>query len=322
MPNAAPDAKLVERFRNDLSRLLRTAGLPDDARIGVALSGGPDSMALMLLASAAGPVTATTVDHGLRADSAAEAQSAGNAARALGVPHEIARVAVPPGGQGVQGEARRARYAALAAWADMHGLAAVLTAHHADDQAETLLMRLSRGAGLSGLSGIRPARSLGRAWLLRPLLGWRKTELAAIALAAGIEPAQDLSNDDPRFDRTAARRLLADADWLDPRRMAGSADHLRDADEALCWMIDDLAGRAIEQHGDETVMDARFPREITRRLLLRLLSDRFGKAPDGPAVYRAMAALQRGESTTIADVLAHAKGARWHFRAAPPRRSG
>ncbi|WBO22945.1 tRNA lysidine(34) synthetase TilS [Sphingomonas abietis] len=330
MPSAAPDGQQVARFRQGLTRLLGAAGLTDDAPLGIALSGGADSLALLLLAAAHGPVQAMTVDHGLRGDSAAEAATAGAVARSLGVPHGIALVSVSGGGEGLQGEARRARYAALAEWAAAQGLAAVLTAHHADDQAETLLMRLSRGAGLSGLTGIRPARPLdpaqsGGPQLLRPLLGWRKAELEAIVTAAGIEPARDPANANPRFDRTAARALLADAGWLDTVRVARAADHLRDADEALRWLVDGLAAKAIEEVGAggerEVSMPIQFPREIQRRLVVRLLADRFAKSPDGPAVERAMAALDQRDIAPIADLLARSDGARWYFRAAPPRRS-
>jgi tRNA(Ile)-lysidine synthase len=291
----------------------------------VALSGGPDSLALLLLAVANGPVMAMTVDHGLRADGVAEAEAAGAVARSLGVPHTIARVSVATGGDGLQGEARRARYVTLGQWARREGLTAILTAHHADDQAETLLMRLSRGAGLSGLTGIRPARPLDETdptgpWLLRPLLGWRKAELAAIVAAADIAPAQDPSNQSDRFDRTAARRLLADVPWLDPIRLAASASHLRDADEALETATDRLLAEAVT-HDDGMICftpgDA--PREIARRALRRLFSAHFGAHPDGPGLDRLMTTLTAGGTATLADVLARG-GPVWSFRPAPPRR--
>lgn len=322
MPSAGIDGEPVERFRRDLGDLLAGAGLARDARVGVALSGGPDSLALLMLAAAAGPTMAMTVDHGLRADSAAEAEIAGRVAQSLGVPHAIARVSVAPGGEGLQGEARRARYAALGKWATAQGLAAVLTAHHADDQAETLLMRLSRGSGLAGLTGIRPSRPCGNtAMLLRPLLGWRKAELEAIVADAGIEPARDPSNHNPRFDRTAARSLLAQADWIDPRRLAASASHLADAEAALAAITLQHAADTIS--GDAETITLRWTgiRELDRRLVLHLLADRFAKRPDGPAVERAMAALRRAETVTIADILARPEGSQWHFRAAPPRQS-
>ncbi|MBA2932761.1 tRNA lysidine(34) synthetase TilS [Sphingomonas sp. CGMCC 1.13654] len=328
MPSAAPDPALLDRFERDLGRLISPDPPPSEGefRTGIALSGGPDSLALLLLAAAIGPVKAMTVDHGLRADSASEAETAGAAARWLGVPHEIMKVSVRDGGDGLQGEARRARYAALGDWARREGLAAILTAHHADDQAETMLMRLSRGAGLSGLTGIRPVRPLDETdpsgpLLVRPLLGWRKVELEAIVTVAGIEPARDPSNYSDRFDRTAARALLAATPWLDPIRFSSSAGHLRDADEALealtgRFLIDALS---VTEVGVELTPGGA-PREIVRRGLRRMFSGHFDAHPDGPGLDRLMATLAAGGTGMLGPVLAKG-GPIWTFRAAPPRRS-
>lgn len=325
MPSAAPDPALAQRFIADRDALTAAAGLAPDARLGVALSGGPDSLALLLLAAEAGPVMAMTVDHRLRAEAAVEAEAAGAVAAMLGVPHRIARVSVAPAGEGVQAEARRARYAALADWARAEGLAGVMTAHHADDQAETLLMRLARGAGLAGLGGIRPHRPIDGAdptgpKLVRPLLGWRKAELEAIVAAAGIEPVRDPSNSDFRFDRTAARALLAEAPWLDPARVAASASHLRDADSALEAVTADFLARALFVEGARVALTpGTAPRDIVRRALIHLFSRHFDARPDGPGLARLMATLEAGGSATLADVQATG-GAIWRFRPAPPRR--
>lgn len=325
MPSAAPDDVLVARFLADRDALTAAAGLAPGARLGVALSGGPDSLALLLLAAAVGRVVAMTVDHGLRAEAADEAEAAGAIAAMLGVPHRIARVTVAPAGEGVQGEARRARYAALADWARAEGLAGVMTAHHADDQAETLLMRLARGAGLAGLGGIRPHRPIDEAnpagpKLLRPLLGWRKAELEAIVVAADLEPARDPSNRDSRFDRTAARALLAEAEWLDPARVAASASHLRDADAALEAVTADFLARALVVEGTSVAFTpGTAPHDIVRRALIHLFSRQFGVRPDGPALARLMTTLEAGGTATLGDVLARG-GAIWHFSPAPPRR--
>jgi tRNA(Ile)-lysidine synthase len=153
------------------------------------------------------------------------------------------------------------------------------------------------------------------------LLGWRKAELEEIVAASGVVPARDPSNHNPRFDRTAARSLLAQADWIDPRRLAASASHLADAEVALAAITLQRAADAISDDDGAIALRWTGIRELDRRLLVHLLADRFAKRPDGPAVERAMAALQRGETVTIADIIGRPQGSRWHFRAAPPRRS-
>ena len=307
---------LVERFRNDLARLLQS----DDIRLGLAVSGGPDSMALLYLAAAAFPgrIQAATVDHGLRPEAAAEAHLVARACVALGVAHHILSVTV--GGEAsVQAAARRARYEALAGWARDHDLGALLTAHHADDQAETLLMRLARGAGLSGLSGIRQRRDLGGVLLVRPLLGWRRADLAAIV--ADIETVTDPSNADPHYDRTQVRILLATAgDQLDPLRLAAAAAHLADADAALEW----LAGEGIRSRVDRleegrVAVDLEgLPREARRRILSRLIGDADSPV-DGPTLETAMVRLDAGLNASIGR-LTLSPGRRILIEKARPRR--
>ncbi|MEZ5684135.1 MAG: tRNA lysidine(34) synthetase TilS [Novosphingobium sp.] len=151
-------------------------------------------------------IAAATVDHGLRAEAPSEAAMVARLCGELGVPHATLRVTVGEGN--VQSNARAARYAALADWMERDGLGALATAHHADDQAETLLMRLNRGSGVPGLPVVRawlcvPGTRLA---LLRPLLGWRREDLARIVSDAGIVAAQDPSNSDDRFDRHGCAR--------------------------------------------------------------------------------------------------------------------
>lgn len=292
------------------------ATLPDDAKIGLAVSGGPDSLALLLIAARERPdrVRAATVDHGLRAESAAEAHAVAALCGELRVPHDILSVRVTGS---LQAAAREARYAALAEWCGEHGLDHLATAHHLDDQAETVVMRLARGAGLAGLSGIRPQRVLAPGvTLVRPLLGMRKAALEAIVTAAGVTPARDPSNDDPRFDRTAARRLLATADFLDPARIAHSAAIFAEAEEALTWTADQLAAARVD--GD-WLDPAGLPPELLRRLVKRQFA-RFGVAPSGPELCRVIDAVSAGRATTLGGVKV-SPGARWRFAPAPPRRN-
>jgi tRNA(Ile)-lysidine synthase len=318
-----PAAPLIERFRADLET---HAGAP--GALGIAVSGGPDSLALLLLAKAAYPeqVHAATVDHGLRPESAGEARHVAAICAGLGCPHETLEADVAAGGEGVQGEARRVRYAALAGWAEGKAIGLVCTAHHQEDQAETLLMRLQRGSGLSGLAGIRPSRPEGSVRILRPLLTWSRAELAGIAAAAGLEPVADPSNLDERFDRVALRRFLADNPRFEPARLARSAAALREADEALAWAADELAEDRTTSQGGEWRLDAGgLPRALQRRLLSRTIARVREACGIGPAwtgaedVERLLKTLEAGGTATLGGVMASG-GPVWRIRPAPPRR--
>ncbi|MGS1015449.1 tRNA lysidine(34) synthetase TilS [Allosphingosinicella humi] len=322
MPLLAPPAPLVARFRRDCEAL---AGKPP-GRLGVAVSGGPDSLALLLLASAAypGAVEAATVDHGLRAASADEALMVRDISAQLGCPHATLKVAVAPGGAGLQGEARYARYAALRDWCVERALPFLATAHHQDDQAETVLMRLQRGAGLSGLSAIRPVRAEGPGLtLIRPLLGWTRAELGAIVAEAGLVAAEDPSNRDTRFDRVAMRAFLAETPAFQPARLARSAAALREADDALDWMADRLAEAHIRaEDGAWRIDPAGLPRALRRRLLARAIAairEANGLSPLDCDIEGLLATLEEGGSGTRAGVMARG-GSVWRLRLAPPRR--
>ncbi|MEE1878448.1 tRNA lysidine(34) synthetase TilS [Altererythrobacter litoralis] len=293
------------------------------ARLGVAVSGGPDSLALLLLAAAARPgaIEAATVDHGLRPESAAEAEMVVALCAELGVPHAVLKVEVAPGN--LQQEARLARYRALAEWQQARGIDILLTAHHADDQAETLLMRLNRGSGLGGLAGVRSRGSnpASGGIVLRPLLGWRKEELERIVRDCGVAPARDPSNEDDRFDRARIRKALAAADWLDPAALAQSAAWLADAEAALEhyaqseWETQvDLANSEIRYCPEPTA-----PREIRLRVLARAL-ERLGGQPRLSQVAELLDVLERGEGANLAGVLARAEKGLWVLRPEPPRR--
>jgi tRNA(Ile)-lysidine synthase len=313
------DKVAAERFLSDLQAL--ASPLPE--RIGVAVSGGPDSLALLLLAAQALPdrVSAATVDHGLRPEAADEAKMVTGLCRRLGVPHRILGAKVERDGEGLQAAARAARYDALAAWMAEEHIPLLLTAHHADDQAETLLMRLMRGSGVAGLAGVRPLRPLEpRRLLCRPLLGWRREELAAIVEAAGLSAVDDPSNWDGRHDRVRLRRSLETTSWLDPLPLSRSAAALAEAEEALAFAADRLAGERISGHGPLALDPSDLPAEILRRVTLLCLK-RIDPAacPRGAEVARLIATLRSGGSATIAGVKAGG-GAVWTFEAAPPRR--
>ncbi len=326
-PNAPPEPAL-ERFRPALEGL--TGRAPDAASpLGLAVSGGPDSLALLLLAADAyGPsaLRVATVDHGLRPAARQEAGFVANLCAGRGIPH--ATLADPdggaPGAGGVQAWARALRYRLLGNWAERHGIGHVATAHHADDQAETFLMRAVRGAGVSGLAGIRacePGLLGGGATIVRPLLGWRRAELVALVSAAAIEAVDDPANRDPAHDRTAFRALIRDTPRLDAAGLAAAAAHAADAAAALDWSVEALwTQRARLEKGRVTLEIAGLPREYRRRMVDRaILSLRPEARPRGPEIDRLIAALAAGGTATLAGVKAQG-GAVWHFELAPPRR--
>jgi tRNA(Ile)-lysidine synthase len=311
--------EIAARFAADLDALV-----PAGDRLGLAVSGGPDSLALLLLATAVRPgkVEAATVDHVLRAESRAEAEGVGVICKRLGVPHHILTVEWDERpSANIQARAREARYFLLDEWALRRELRSIATAHHADDQAETLLMRLARGAGLSGLVGTRKRRLLdGGVQLVRPLLGWRRSELAEIVAGSGLTPVDDPANRDPRHDRTRFRGLLNDAEWADVDRLAASAAWLAEADEALVWMTTALATSRIAPDGEALTLDAEgLPRELQRRLLLRAFDRLDARLPRGPDLDRAMHALAAGKAATLSG-LKLTGGNPWRLEHAPARR--
>ncbi|MFT4027575.1 MAG: tRNA lysidine(34) synthetase TilS [Novosphingobium sp.] len=307
----------ADRFRADLARLWRSG-----ERLGLAVSGGPDSLALLLLAQAVlpGRIAAATVDHGLRSGSAGEAAMVAEVCAGLGVPHAVLSVTVGEGN--LQARAREARYAALAAWMAEHDLAALATAHHADDQAETLLMRLGRGSGVAGLAGVRAAGRVpgSELPLLRPLLAWRRAELADVVAAAGLVAAVDPSNQDDRFDRVRLRKVLAEADWLDAEALAASAAHLADADTALDWAARREWAEQVEQDGLGITYRPRAPRAIALRVLTRIVAELDGEEPRGSAVARLFDSLVARQPASIGSLVARPMPQGWSFNRAPRRR--
>lgn len=307
---------MIARFAGDLAAIW-----PEGERLGLAVSGGPDSLALLLLARAALPdqVEVATVDHGLRPESAREAAMVAELCAAYSIPHRILTVKVARGN--VQDRARAARYAALARWMGDRGLAALATAHHADDQAETLLMRLNRGSGVAGLAGVRargvvPGTELP---LLRPLLGWRRTELAGIVERWGLEPALDPSNIDPKYDRVRIREALRLADWLDVAGVAASASHLAEAEGVMQWAAQREWDEAVTVAEGEIRYKPKAPGAIRIRVLARAIA-MLGVEPRGSSVAQLMRRLLNGKDATLGGVVARVNGDSWTLRKEPPRR--
>ncbi|WP_241557308.1 tRNA lysidine(34) synthetase TilS [Croceibacterium ferulae] len=318
---AAIEADLAARFAASLARLLPgAAGSIGQAPIGLAVSGGADSLALLLLMQATRPggYAVAAVDHGLRPEAAAECAAVADLCGERGVSCAVLRVT--PAAGNVQAAARDARYAALAGWAAEHGLCAIATGHHADDQAETLLMRLNRGSGLAGLAGVRasglvPGTALP---LLRPLLGFRRQELAWLVAAHGLSPAADPSNSDRRFDRVRIRQAIGQADWLDAAALADSAAHLAQAAAALDWAGQREWAERVEPIDGSLRYRPQAPRAIRLVVASRAIAA-LGQPPRGGDVARLLDRLEAGGSGNVAGVLARATADGWLFSPEPPR---
>lgn len=313
----------VARFARDLAALVAP-----DARVLAAVSGGPDSVALLLLAHAAlgDRCLAATVDHGLRPESGDEARWVARLCDARGIAHAVLAGALPDRAgrtANLSARARALRYTLLEAEAARIGADHIATAHHADDQVETLAMRLNRGAGLAGLAGARASN--GR--IVRPLLGWRKAELAGLVAAQGIEPVDDPGNASDRFDRARLRKALGGTGWLDADRWSTSARALGDAEEAIGWTVRRLEAELCRHDADiATLRPDGLPFELKRRLVERCLRHVNPRAePRGGAVARIVRMLDTGHGVTLGGVSckvqpASATAPVWRFSPAPPRR--
>lgn len=221
-------------------------------RLAVAVSGGSDSMALLLLsqewaADRKGAVTALTVDHGLRPEAAAEARQVARWCKSRGIAHRtLVWRGKKPGGD-IQAAARAARYGLLEAWCAEAGVLHLLLAHHLDDQAETFLLRLARGSGLDGLAAIAPVVERPDCRLLRPLLGWNRARLAATLAARGQAWLDDPSNNSDRYARVRLRKIapVLAGEGLTPARLAATARRLARARQALELPLAQLLARAV-----------------------------------------------------------------------------
>ena len=261
------------------------APLDVHARLALAVSGGPDSLALMLLAHRHATATGGhrrflvySVDHGLRPEAAAEAAFVVREATRLGFSARVLHWEGPKPATGLQQAARTARYRLFAAAMAEDRVDALLTAHHLADQAETVLMRLAHGSGVEGLRGMDAATEIEGARVLRPLLGVDPEALGAVVREAGLTPIADPGNENPAFERVRWRKMapaLAEL-GLDARRLGKFAERMRDADAALAAMADDLLSRvAFDENRSAATIDREdlcaAPRAVAERALARLL---------------------------------------------------
>jgi tRNA(Ile)-lysidine synthase len=313
----------------------------------LAVSGGPDSMALMWLMArwrrtlARGPrLIAVTVDHGLRAEAGREARDVKRVARSLDLPHRTMRWTGAKPKAGLPAAAREARYRLLAQAARATGATHILTAHTRDDQAETLLMRLLRGSGIAGLAAMARQSERDGVLLARPFLQVSKAQLIATLKKAGLGHADDPTNRDPGFTRPRIRAIMPAlaAEGGDARNLARLASRLARANAAVEVLVDGaerylaLKDSQSASSGFDAKAFAALPEEIRLRLLLRAI-DRFGH--EGPAelgkVEALLSILDRAVAgkaaagrpklkQTLAGALVSLTDGRIRITPAPPRR--
>lgn len=283
------------------------AALPAGQTIGIALSGGGDSTALLHLALRAGlQVEAVTVDHRLRPESADEAASVAADCARLGVRHEVQVWDHGPVSGNLMDAARRARMALILDWARARGLAHVALGHTQDDQAETLLMGLARAAGLAGLSGMRRQWVEGGVTVHRPLLDISRADLRGWLAGEGISWTEDPTNDNPRFTRIRARRVLSALAPLgiSAEGLAEVAGHLAQAQEALALQVEAAALAHVTEAAGALRVGAGLwnaPAEVQRQVIARAVGwlSQSGYPPRAEALARFRDALAGGGTATL-----------------------
>jgi tRNA(Ile)-lysidine synthase len=316
----------------------------------LAVSGGPDSTALLVMAAdwakrlkrrlkRSPKLVAVTIDHGLRPESRREATAVKKLARRLGLAHRTVRWRGEKPRSGLQEAARAARYRLLAQEAVRVGFRHIVTAHTLDDQAETLLFRLARGSGLSGLAGMAhtsslPASGEKKIFLLRPLLSVPKSRLVATLKEAGIAYNNDPSNRDPRFARTRLRALLPQlaAEGLDAKALARFGLRMRRAEAAVEFAVGAartaLAPVPWRKRGP-IVFPAKSFRELPAEVGLRLLGRAIAHVGnEGPVelgklevLYDSLRAPGASVRRTLAGALISLRDGRLTVERAPPRRT-
>ncbi|MGI8527106.1 MAG: tRNA lysidine(34) synthetase TilS [Pseudolabrys sp.] len=325
------------------------AGIENAPAVLLAVSGGPDSTALLVLAArwakslkskpkARPTLIAATVDHGLRKESKREAAAVAKLAKSLGVAHRILRWSGTKPSTGIQQTARQARYRLLVEAAKKAKASHILTAHTLDDQAETVVIRMARGSGITGLGAMARRSRLGELILWRPFLEVPKARLIATLKAAKISFADDPSNYDPKFTRARLRGLLPAfaKEGLDARRLAILSRRLRRADAALEAETDRVMAELAAETADKAAIEInaeKFSR-LSPEIALRLLGRAIGRlGNEGPvelgkleALFAALGSANQDTSgpefrRTLAGALVAINKGKLLVQKAPPRRN-
>ncbi|TNC47840.1 tRNA lysidine(34) synthetase TilS [Rubellimicrobium rubrum] len=298
------------------------------APIGIAVSGGGDSMALLHLAAdwarkVHRTLRAVTVDHGLRPEAAREADLVGQSCGSLGIVHTVLRWTDWNGKGNMQDQARRARQRLISDWAMAEGIGAVLLGHTADDQAETVLLRLARGSGVDGLSAMDEFAPAVHGLWVRPFLNSRRRDLRDWLRSRAIAWAEDPSNEDRRFDRVKARSMMEHLAvlGLTPDRLIRTSDHMRRAEASLRQHAEAVAARDTREEGADLCLPLDFLRRVeaedTPARLLAAGLAWVGNRPYRPrhdALLRLARVVLDGRSATLSGCQVMPEGDRFRIR--------
>ncbi|OWU86692.1 hypothetical protein ATO6_00515 [Oceanicola sp. 22II-s10i] len=287
-------------------------------RIGLAVSGGSDSTALMaLMAEYFGDhpcrpeLHVVTVDHGLRPEAAAEAEAVGRSAGALGLKHHVLRWRGWDGQGNLQDAARRARYRLIGEWACEHGIGAIALGHTADDQAETFLMRLARASGVDGLSGMATTRRFDGIAVVRPMLSLRRSDLRGYLERRGMAWIDDPSNENTDFERVRIRQALSALEplGLDVPTLCTVGQNLSSIRETLDWYAFNEAHDIARVECGDVVIAMRDLRRMQPEILRRILVNAIGWIAGHPypprrrAMLLLIEALRSGHGMTLGGCL-------------------
>lgn len=313
-----------------LDQFVATFGNARPRRLGIAVSGGSDSLALLLLArqwaAEGGPeLHAVTVDHGLREAAGAEAASVARICNDLNIAHDTLLWRGWDGAGNVSAEARRARYGLIADWAEAESITDVAVGHTLNDTAETFLMRLGREAGLDGLAAMAPNWRQGAVQFRRPLLAVTREALRDVVRKAGLTWIDDPSNTDDTYDRARVRKALGVLDELgiSARGLSNVAQHLREVRTTLYWYVFLAAQDHVTFDRGDALVDRRgfrtLPRDICRRIVQEILKWISGAdyAPRGKAVDLMLEAMRGGTGMTLHGVILNMEADHLRFSREP-----
>jgi len=251
--------RLTDTLSTFKTALAASSSSPDNT-VGLAVSGGGDSVALMHMAACLRPahqLRVITVNHGLRPEAQDEIALVASQALALGLDHTVSQWTWNGRGN-LQAAAREGRWAAVREWAAMYNLREVWLGHTEDDQVETLLMRLARGSGIDGLTGMYPLTERDGLRILRPLLGIARADLRTWLTGEKIAWCDDSSNEDPRFDRVRARQMFAQLETLGltRKRLLQTVDHMQAAHISLQCAAKAFAKQHVRQDAGDLLLSA------------------------------------------------------------------